>query len=306
MSADTQMLLGSQYCSYRVGGPLDLVLLPTLLEEACDNLDFNKKSGLPLTILGGGSNTIIASQGIRGTTFIAKRLMFIEPVDETHLKLGAGLPLAKVCKIAQERNLSGAEFMIGVPGTLGGAIAMNAGAMGQDTASILDTAFIYNLETQCVEEWSAEKLNFSYRMSAIDPKHHVVLGALLKFEPAEAEGIAKRIQASLSFRQVHHPKEPNGGSVFKNPSPDKPCGRLLDELGAKTWSHGGAKVSAMHANFIVNTGQATSTDILELMLKMQRALETHYGLAVSPENRFIGEASVQEAAIWKELTRHGH
>lgn len=300
----TERLMGAQYCSYRVGGPLDEPYLPKTLEDAVAVLAMAREKQRPLTVVGGGSNTIIASQGIRGVTFLSKRLQFVEQSGEHSFRLGSGLPLAKVCKLAQDQSLSGAEFMIGVPGTLGGAVTMNAGAMGQETAEVLDHVILFNMDTGEIETWSHAQMQFAYRKSAIIPNRLIVLGAQLTFKPDDAQAIADRIRKSLSFRQEHHPKEPNGGSVFKNPAPDKPAGRLLDESGAKGWREGGAMVSPMHANFIVNTGQATSTDILRLMLRMKRTIQERYGLSTHPENRFMGDATPEEITIWEELTGH--
>lgn len=296
---------GAQYCSYRVGGPLDEPYMPKTLDEAVDVLTMVRERQQPLTVIGGGSNTIIASRGIRGVTFLCKRLMFVEQVDDCTFNIGAGMPLAKVCKLAQDHCLTGGEFFIGVPGTLGGAVTMNAGAMGQETSEVLNHAIIYNLQTGQIETFSHEQLQFAYRKSAINPRYMVILGAQLQFRPGDAETIAHLIQKNLHFRQTHHPKEPNGGSVFKNPAPDKPAGRLLDELGAKgSWREGGAMVSALHANFIVNIDNATSTDVLRLMLRMKRAIKEHYDLEVFPENRFLGDATEEEIQIWEELTGH--
>jgi UDP-N-acetylmuramate dehydrogenase len=299
-----ERLLGAQYCSYRVGGPLDEPYLPKTMPEAMDVLAMVREKHRPLTVLGGGSNTIVASQGIRGVTFLCKRLMFVEPVDECRFKIGAGMPLAKVCKLAQDQGLSGAEFMIGVPGTLGGAVTMNAGAMGQETSEILEYAILFNLQSGQIEHWTHDQLQFSYRKSAIRPLEMIVLGAQLRLQAGEAGAIAELIQQSLVFRQKHHPKDPNGGSVFKNPTPHQPAGRLLDDMGAKGWREGGAMISPMHANFIVNVKNATSTDILHLMLRMKRAIRERYGLEVFPENRFLGEATEEEIMIWEELTGH--
>ncbi len=297
-----ERLMGAQYCTYRVGGPLDEPYLPTTLEEALAILTMVMDKKAPLTVIGGGANSIIASNGIRGVTFLGKRLMFVQQTRDRQFQVGAGMPLARVSKLAQDHGMTGAEFMIGVPGTLGGAIAMNAGAMGQETAGIVESVTLFNLETQTLETWPHEQMQFSYRKSAIQPKTMIVLAADLRFQPGEPEVIAALIQKSLVFRQQHHPKEPNGGSVFKNPAPDMPAGRLLDESGAKGWREGGAMVSPKHANFIVNVDKATSTHILRLMVRLKHLIKERYGLEAYPENRFLGDASDVEKSLWEELT----
>lgn len=296
--------MGARYCSYRVGGPLDEPYLPKNIQETLDLLSLAQERGCRLAVIGGGANTLIASRGIRGITLLCKRLMSIEQLGEHTFRIGAGLPLARISTLAQERSLTGAEFMIGIPGTLGGAIVMNAGAMGQETSNLVNSALMYNRDSGEMETWSREQLAFSYRKSAVDPDRMVVLGAELSFSPGDPATIAEHVQKSLLFRQKHHPKEPNGGSVFKNPAPDRPAGFLLDEAGAKGWQEGGAMISLRHANFIVNRGGATSTDILRLMLRMKRLIHERYGLDAFPENRFIGDATEEEQSIWGELTGH--
>ena len=296
-----QVLPGAQYCSYRVGGPLAQAYLPTTLEEARWVLEHALPPEAPLAVLGGGSNTMIASAGVAGITLIAKRLGSIEWVDDTHVIIGAGMPLAKVCHLMQQRQLSGCEFMIGVPGTLGGAVAMNAGAIGQETATVVDQVWIYDRAQRQIVTRTGAELDFSYRHSAIDPNQHVVLAVQLTLMPGDAGAIAALVEKNLAFRQAHHPKEPNGGSVFKNPHPDFPIGRMIDQLGGKGWQEGQARISPMHANFIVNMGGATSTDIIRLMVRMKRAIKQEYGFDVTPENRFIGDATPEERDLWKEL-----
>jgi UDP-N-acetylmuramate dehydrogenase len=233
-------------------------------------------------------------------------MMGVTCIDEaTHrYRFDAGVPLARVATTAQNKQLTGAEFMIGIPGTVGGAIAMNAGAMGQSSDEIVESAIIFDRQSRQLVELDADALNFSYRHSNIDPNQHVVLAGQFKFKPGHADDIAALMKKSLDFRKASHPKDPNGGSVFKNPAPDMPAGRLLDELGAKTWACGGARVSECHANFIVNTGHATSTDVLTLMLKMKQAIEAHHPVKVYPENRFVGEASDDESQLWAKLVDH--
>ncbi|MCA9807297.1 MAG: UDP-N-acetylmuramate dehydrogenase [Cyanobacteria bacterium HKST-UBA06] len=293
---------GRKFCSYRVGGPIDLALMPTQYESAVEALKAIDTT-TPLTVLGGGCNTLIASRGIRGATLITKRMLAVEVVDlaSGRLRFDAGVPLARVATTAQDHGFSGAEFMIGIPGTVGGAIAMNAGAMGQSTDEIVEGAVVYDCASRQVLTLDAEALAFSYRHSSIDPQRHVVLAGYFRFKPGDAQAIAHLMQQSLDFRKAHHPKEPNGGSVFKNPAPGHPAGRLLDELGAKTWREGGARISELHANFIVNDGSATSTDVLRLMLKMKTAIEAHYPFKVYPENRFVGQPSDEEARLWAQL-----
>lgn len=301
-----QVLMGANFTTYRIGGPLDEAYQPASEAEMVAVLKDAHRSGKKLTILGWGGNTIIASAGIRGVTVITRKLDWVEPKSETRIAFAAGVHLAKSASAALKQSLTGGEYMIGIPGTIGGAIRMNAGALGQETAELVRSVNLFNLETGEVETWLPEQLGFSYRKSTINPQKHIILSAELEFQPGDAAEISATMDKSVNFRKTHHPKEPNGGSVFKNPSKDMPAGKLLEELGAKGhWREGGAMVSPLHGNFIVNIDKATSADVLKLMLRMKRAIHERYGLDAHPENLFLGEATEEEQALWQELTA-GH
>lgn len=305
-------VLAAPYTTYRVGGPMDALYQPTTSAEAGAVLQEACTSGLPVTVLGWGSNVIVASAGIRGVTLITRKLTEtrVEP-DARRLIAGAGVHLARIATLAEAHGWTGAEFMIGIPATLGGAARMNAGAMGQETARIVHSVSLF--DTACAQEacWPCERLAYGYRTSALqapDSPLRVILSATLQFEPGDPQAIRARMQQNVAFRKAHHPIEPNGGSVFRNPvaadsaSPAPSAGRMLDALGAKTWTEGGVRVSPMHANFIVNTGGGTAGDVLRLMVRMKRAIKSAYGVAVFPENELVGDATPEEADLWAELT----
>jgi UDP-N-acetylmuramate dehydrogenase len=298
-----QVLTGANFTTYRIGGPLDEAYQPSSEAEIVAILSEVYRSGKKLTVLGWGGNSIIATAGIRGMTIITRKLDWVEQLSPTRLAFGAGVHMAKSSSAALKYALAGGEFMIGIPGTIGGAIRMNAGALGQEMAHLVRSVNLFNLKTGQVETWLPEQLGFSYRKSAIQPNQSIVLSAELEFQAGEAHKISQMMDQSVNFRKSHHPKEPNGGSVFKNPAPDMPMGRLMDELGAKgNWREGGAMVSPLHGNFIVNIDHATSTDVLKLMLRMKRAIQDRFGLDCHPENLFLGEATEEEQTLWQELT----
>lgn len=303
MAPTAKKLDGADFSTYRIGGPLEEAYVPESLEEAIEVLRHARQSRKKLTVLGWGGNSLIASAGISGVTLITRKMDWVKRLDETHFVFGAGAHLAKMSSTAHQAGLAGAEFMIGIPGTLGGAVRMNAGALGQETKDVLVNVTLFNVETGEVEVWDRERLNFSYRKSEIDPSRHIVLEGELVFRPGDKAQVKKVMDESVNFRKTHHPKEPNGGSVFKNPRPDMPMGRLIEALGGKgDWREGGACVSPLHGNFIINTGTATSTDVLRLMLRMKRAVHEKYGLETHPENLFLGDATDEEQAMWEELT----
>lgn len=294
--------MGHQFSTYRIGGPIEEAYQPTTLEEAVAVLNDVKRSGKKLTVLGWGGNTLIASAGISGVTFITRKMTWTKDLGDNRFEFGAGVHLAKVSATALNHGLAGAEFMIGIPGTVGGAIRMNAGAMKQETQSVIESVQVFNLATGQVETLLPSDLGFAYRTSTIDPNKVIVLSAIMAFWPGDAKEIKAKMDGNVHFRKSHHPIEPNGGSVFQNPLPDKPAGMLLDQLGAKEWHEGGVRISPLHANFIVNINQGTSLDILRLMRRMQVAIKENYQLETHPENKFLGDASQEEKQLWKELT----
>lgn len=301
-----QTLMGANFTTYRIGGPLQEAYQPATEAELIAILREVQRTGKQLTVLGWGGNSIIASRGISGVTIITRKLDWVEPKSPTRIAFGAGVHLAKSASAALKQSLTGGEYMIGIPGTIGGAIRMNAGALGQETSEVVRSVNLFNLQTGDVETWLPEQLGFSYRKSSIDPQTHIILSAELEFQPGDAAKIAEMMDQSVAFRKTHHPKEPNGGSVFKNPSKEMPAGRLLEELGAKgNWREGGAMVSPLHGNFIVNMDNGTSTDVLKLMLRMKRAIHERYGLDAHPENLLLGDATDEEIALWRELNA-GH
>lgn len=298
-----QVLMGANFTTYRIGGPLEEAYQPATEAEMVAILMDVVRSQKALTVLGWGGNTIIASKGIRGVTIITRKLEWVEQKSSTRFAFGAGVHMAKSASVALKHSLTGGEYMIGIPGTIGGAVRMNAGALGQETSELVRSVTLFNRETAEVETWMPDQLGFRYRWSEIDPTKHIVLSAELEFKPGNAATISEMMEKSVNFRKTHHPKEPNGGSVFKNPSKEMPAGRLMEELGAKgQWREGGVMVSPLHGNFIVNIDNGTSTDVLRLMLRMKRAIKEHYGLDAHPENLFLGDASEEEQVLWQELT----
>ncbi|WP_373531093.1 UDP-N-acetylmuramate dehydrogenase [Vampirovibrio sp.] len=297
-----QVLSGASFTTYRIGGPLEEAYQPACEADMIAILKETHRSGKALTVIGWGGNTIIATAGIRGVTIITRKLDWAEPLSDTRIAFGAGVHLAKSASVALKHGLTGGEYMIGIPGTIGGAVRMNAGALGQETADLVRSVTLFNVQTGEIERWLPEQLGFSYRMSTIDPQRQIILSAELEFKPGNPAEIGAMMEKSVSFRKTHHPKEPNGGSVFKNPSKDMPAGKLMEELGAKgQWREGGAMVSPLHGNFIVNVDNATSGDVLRLMLRMKQAIKAGYGLDAHPENLFLGEATPDEQALWQAL-----
>ncbi len=300
-----ERLNGSAFATYRIGGPLQEAYQPASMDEAVAVLQSVRQDEKPLTVIGWGSNSIISSQGVSGATMITRKLTHIEQKSETTFVLGAGVHLAKVATLAQKQCLSGAEYMIGIPATLGGAVRMNAGAMGQETSSVVRYAFVFNMDSGELEIWESNRLGYRYRHSDLDPTKHVVLAGELAFHPGDVATITELMDKNVQFRKTHHPIEPNAGSVFRNPT-GHTVGKLLDDLNAKSWREGGVRISPLHANFIVNTGEGTSLDVLRLMNRMQDAVLKEYDLHIMPENVYLGEMTDEEQSLWAKLTQQTH
>lgn len=200
-----------------------------------------------------------------------------------------------------EKSLSGFEFMIGFPGSIGGEVFMNASAQGQAISDYLVSALVFDLETMTTKELSKKDLCFDYRHSICQDKKYTVLSANFDLKQDLKENIDEKMQYNLDFRKNHQPSLalPNCGSVFKNPE-NNSAGRLLDSIGAKEMSFGNAKVWENHANFIINCG-ATSLDILNLMLLMYNKVIEKYDIKLNPEVIYIGNNSKKEEEIWKIL-----
>ena len=214
---------------------------------------------------------------------------------------GAGVRGTKLSKLALENNLSGLEFMIAFPGSVGGEVFMNAGAHGQMIADVLKSAKVFCPEKGIIS-LSNEELEFSYRTSICQRKPYSVLEAEFELTPSNKEAIQEKMNENLSFRQNKQPALtlPNCGSTFRNPQGDS-AGRLLDEAGVKGMASGGVRVWENHANFIINDGNGTSLDVLRLMDKMYSKVKEKFNIELKPEVRFLGGNNEEEVMICKKL-----
>lgn len=299
--------LASSYSTYRIGGEMETAWFPSSIAEAEALLKWLtpqlQAKQTTLHILGWGSNTLIASAGISGHTLITRKMANIQPLGDGLFLMEAGVHLAKAAHTVLESGLTLGEYMIGIPGTMGGATLMNAGAMGQETSRIVERVLVFDLEAGESQWLNADALAYAYRHSVLNPQKQVVLATECRFEAGNATETKSRMETNLAFRKAHHPTEPNGGSVFRNPPNAPSVGRMMDELGAKgAWQVGQAQVSALHGNFIVNLGGATSLDVLTLMRQMQIAAWEGYHARIFPENRFMGDATTAERELWQALT----
>lgn len=283
--------------TFKVGGNVKQIYFPANQQEFVYLLKTIKN---PL-ILGGGSNVIFSSQGYDGVVISTIKMSQIF-VRGTKILVECGVKGPFASQTAYNSSLSGFEFMIGFPGTLGGNIFMNAGAHGQNISDTFTKACLYDLKTKEVVYFEKEQMKFGYRTSILQNGRYILLGAEFDLKKNSQEVIKELMDRNLEFRKNIQPSlaTPNAGSVFKNPENDS-AGRLLDKAGVKSFEINGVKVWEKHANFIVNTDDGTSEDILELIYRMYKQVKDTYTIELEPEVRFIGKRTKREEEICKQI-----
>lgn len=276
----------SKHTTFKIGGPADIFVKVNDTEELKFLLSLAKTKNIPVTVLGNGSNVLVKDRGIRG---IVLKIDFKEILvkDET-LEIGAGVLLSKASRVALENELTGLEFASGIPGTFGGALYMNAGAYGgQIGDKIITTTYIdENLDIKTITQQEHE---FSYRKSVFQKNNGIILNGKIKLEKGKAEEIKEKMEEYSKSRKEKQPLNmPSAGSVFKR-GDGFITAKLIDECGLKGYQIGDAKISTLHAGFIVNTGKATAKDVLNLIKYTQEKVKEKFGVNIEPEIRILGE-----------------
>jgi len=271
----------------RTDGPADLYVEPATEADLAAVLKFCGGRNLKFFILGRGSNLIVRDGGFRGAVICLSQPAFgkIEIVGEGFFA-GAGAKSKDLAVAARRAGLSGVEFLEGIPGSVGGALRMNAGAMGGETFNAVETVRAMDFAGN-VREFTRAEMAVSYR-SCATLKNHVALGAVFRCTPAARDEIAARMKAFSEKRWSSQPAAPSAGCMFRNPAAI-PAGRLIDELGLKGTRVGGARVSLEHGNFLVNDGNATAKDVLELIDFLRAKAKAERGIELQPEVEIIGE-----------------
>lgn len=280
----------AKHTSFKIGGPADLFIKVDNIEELKETLDLSKKNQIPLTIIGNGSNLLVTDKGIRGIT--AKlNLKDIEIKNENNkqiIKVEAGVPVGLLAQKLLKEEITGFEELSGIPGTIGGAVIMNAGAHGKELKDILKkvTAMDYNGN---IHEFTNEECLFSYRNSRFQKEKYIILQATLELEKGNSTEIKEKMDEYMQFRKEKQPIEyPNAGSTFKR-GEDFVTAKLIDEAGLKGYKVGGAQVSEKHAGFIVNVDNATAKDVIELTDYIKEKIEEKFGKKINLEIQIIGE-----------------
>ena len=277
----------SRHTTFRVGGPADVLFLPESEEQLLQALSIAREAGVPCFVIGNGSNLVVKDGGIRGLVIaLGEGMAAIARAGET-LTAWAGASLARVSAYAQASGLSGLEFASGIPGTLGGGCAMNAGAYGGQLSDVLVDARVLLDGEVCT--LTVEEMQMGYRTSLPLRRGGIVISARFALTPDDPEAIAARMRELNARRRDKQPlNHPSAGSTFKRPE-GYFAGALIEQAGLKGKRVGGAQVSEMHAGFIVNTGGATAADILTLIGTVQDEVADRFGVRLETEVRILGE-----------------
>ena len=279
-----------RYTAWKIGGPADALLEPSSAHELIRALSKAREhGGIPVTVLGGGTNVLVLDGGIRGLTIrLARSLANMKTID-TSVVAEAGVLYPVLAKATAGRGLAGLEFGTGIPGTVGGAVYMNAGAYGGETRDFLDWADVYKPETGAVERVSNADLGLSYRRSVLhDRPGWVVLRAAYTLVPGDPEELKARIKEFRAIRMNGSPNRPSCGSTFKRPEGDFP-GRVIEAAGLKGTRVGQIEVSPVHANYFVNHGGGTANDALKLIEHVKETVLAKLGLELEMEVEVVGE-----------------
>ncbi len=278
----------SKHTTFRIGGNADYYVSVQNVKSLREIVDLCKEKVVSYYIIGNGSNLLVADRGVRGIVIQIGNQMNCVTVEGTKVIAQAGTLLSKVAKVAQNHCLTGFEFAGGIPGTIGGAVRMNAGAYGGEMKDVLKAATVMdekgNLQTLPIEE-----LELGYRTSIVSKKQYIVVEVELELEVGDAEKIAARMDELKLQRTTKQPLEfPSGGSTFKRPE-GYFAAKLIDDAGLRGFQVGGAQVSEKHCGFVINTGGATAQDVLDLTEQVADKVEALFGVRLEMEIRKIGE-----------------
>lgn len=278
----------SRHTTFRVGGPADFFVTPKAKEEVRDVIRICKEAGMPYYIIGNGSNLLVSDAGYRGVIVQIYKEMNEVKVEGDLVKAQAGALLSGIAAKALGAELSGFEFASGIPGTIGGACVMNAGAYGGEMKDVLESVTVLTGEGKIIE-LGRNELELGYRTSVIAKKGYIVLGAVLKLERGDGEKIKTYMDELKEKRVTKQPLEyPSAGSTFKRPE-GYFAGKLIEDAGLRGFQIGGAQVSEKHCGFVINRDHATAADIMELMRQVQIRVKENSGVDLEPEVKRLGD-----------------
>ena len=278
----------AKHTSFRIGGPADVLAQPGNEAELAALLKRAADHAVPVTLVGNGSNLLVRDKGIRGLVIKLSNLFSSITVAGNVLTFGSGISLAMASKKAASLSLSGLEFAVGIPGTIGGAVYMNAGAYDGEMAKVVTSVQVMDRQGQS-SQLKADELDFSYRHTALQNSGLIVTSVTVSLQPGEAESIKAKMDDFSQRRIAKQPLElPSAGSMFKRPV-GYFAGTLIEQTGLKGYTVGGAQVSTKHAGFVVNVGGATAKDVLQLIRDVQDRVLAVQGVKLEPEVLVLGE-----------------
>ena len=275
----------SAHTTFRIGGPADYYVEPSF-EEVKELLFFLKKENIPYTLIGNGSNLLVSDEGIEGVVVSFGKEMSEVSWEKEVVRAKAGILLSRLASFAAAKSLSGLEFASGIPGTLGGAITMNAGAYGGEMKDVVQSVTV--LDGDEIKEYSGEEMDFSYRHSRVLDEDLIVLEVAMKLQSGREEEILSSMKELNKKRVEKQPLNfPSAGSTFKRPE-GYFAAKLIEDAGLKGYTVGGAKVSEKHSGFVINFDHATAKDVCTLMQDVQRIVKEKFDVSLEPEVRMIG------------------
>ena len=276
----------SRHTTFRVGGPADFFVTPKAKEEVRDVIRICKEAGMPYYIIGNGSNILVKDQGYKGAIIeVNNRINSVDVIGD-EIVADAGAKLSSVAMAAYENDLAGFEFAHGIPGNVGGAVVMNAGAYGGEIKDVIKWAKVLTEDGEVVT-LNAEELELGYRTSIVQKKNMIVLQMCIKLDLGSQEEIALIMQMFMQKRRAKQPLEyPSAGSTFKRPE-GYFAGKLIEDAGLRGYQVGGAMVSEKHCGFVINYDNATATDILQLMDDVKATVKEQFDVELEPEVKII-------------------
>lgn len=274
------------HTTFRIGGPADIFAAPKTMEQAAAIIRICREQKYPYYIIGNGSNLLVSDEGYRGLILQLYRNFSEISVEGDEITVQAGAMLSVIAKRALAAELTGFEFAAGIPGTIGGAAVMNAGAYGGEMKDVMTEVTVLTAENE-IASIPAEELELSYRHSIIPEKGWIVLGAKLKLQKGDPEAIRQRMEELKEQRVTKQPLEyPSAGSTFKRPEGHF-AGKLIQDAGLRGFTVGGAQVSEKHCGFVVNKGDATAADVKQLMAEVSRIVKEQFDVVLEPEVKML-------------------
>ena len=278
----------SEHTTFKIGGPADYFVSVTKEEEVYDAISWAKENSIPYMVIGNGSNMLVSDKGIRGLVIEVGKNFCDVRCDGEKIYAEAGALLSRVAKMAMNESLTGMEEVSGIPGTVGGAVYMNAGAYGGEISSCIESVRYLDADGQ-IKTATAEECGFGYRTSIFETKDKTVLSVVFRLKKGNIDEIKEKMADYTNRRKTKQPLSfPSAGSTFKRPE-GYFAGALIEDAGLKGYTVGKAQISELHAGFVINLGGATAEDVMGVIRHVQKVVKEKYGVSLEPEIRLIGE-----------------